>query len=159
MKSLCVAFVLASCAPSGPKDVTEQRRDITTTQGQDGYEYVAKTKHGVVALAESRGVSKDEAKKQMDRFAENFEKCLADLDLKAPLKPGAVRIIVPIDEGGVPSEPQVSKISDATPDTRVTTLVCVIGPAKMTVFSPPGPISAEAGTRGMAIEATWPNSS
>ena len=121
------------------------------------YEYVAKTKHGVIALAESRGLPKDAAQKQMDRLAESFEKCLANLETKAPLKQGAVRIIVPIDEGGLPIEPQVSKISDASPETRVTTLVCVIAPAKMTVFPPPGPISSDAGTRGLAIEATWPN--
>lgn len=137
--------------------MTEQRRDVVA-QTQDGYEYVAKTAHGVIALAESRGVPKDEAKKQMDRLADGFEKCLANLEAKAALKPGAVRIIVPIDAGGLPGEPAVSKISDTTPETRVTTLICLIGPAKMTVFQPPGPLSPEAGTRGMAIEATWPNS-
>lgn len=157
MKSVLLAFVLFACAPSGPKDVTEQHRDIVT-QAPEGYEYAAKTTHGMIALAESRGVSKEEAKKQMDRLAEGFEKCLATLDKKAPLKPGAVRIIVPIDDGGLPGDVQVSKISDSTPETRVTTLVCLIGPAKMTVFPPPGPTSPEAGTRGMAIEATWPNS-
>jgi hypothetical protein len=151
-----VALAFVACAPSGPRDVTEQRRDVTTTKGQDGYEYVVKTPHGVLAIAESRGVKKDDAKQAADRLAKAFDKCLGELEQKAPLKPGAARIIVPVDDGGLVGEPQVSSVSDASPETKVTIVLCLIAPAKMMAFPPPGPASPEAGTRGMAVEATWP---
>jgi hypothetical protein len=60
-----------------------------------------------------------------------------------------------VDDGGLVGEPLV-KVSDDSPDTKVTTLVCLVAPVKMTTFPPPGAASADAGTRGMAIEATWP---
>ena len=148
-------LVVLGCAPSGPRDVTEHTHDTTGQHGQDGYEYVVKKPHGVIALAESRGVSKDGAKHAVDRLAESFEACLGDLEKKAPLKPGAARIIVPVDDGGLVGEPLL-KLSDTSGDTKVTTLICLVAPVKLMTFPPPGPASPKAGTRGMAIEATWP---
>lgn len=135
--------------------MSEQRHDVVTNQTSQGYEYVVKKPHGVIALAESRGISKDAARDAVDRLAASFESCLAALEKKAPLKPAAARIVVPVDEGGIVSEPLVT-ISDTSPDTKVTTLVCLVAPVKLTTFPPPGPGSGDAGTRGMAIEATWP---
>src|SRR5207247_609614 len=104
---IVMCLVLSACAPSGPKDVTEQHHDVTNTQTREGYEYVVKKPHGVVALAESRGVPKDAAKDAVDRLASSFDTCLAALEKKAPLKPGAARIVVPVDDGGLVSEPLV----------------------------------------------------
>jgi len=150
-----LVIAILSCAPSGPRDVTEHTHDTTGQHGQEGYEYVVKKPHGVVALAESRGISKDAAKDAIDRLAASFDNCLAKLEKQAPLKQGAARIIVPVDDVGLVSEPLV-KLSDTTPDTKVTTLLCLVAPLKMLTFPPPGPGSPEAGTRGMAVEATWP---
>ena len=157
MKYTVILVVSLGCAPSGPRDVTEHTHDVTGQNGgtQSGYEYVVKKPHGVVAIAESRGVSKEAAKLALERLGASFESCLADFEKKAPLKPGAARIIVPVDDGGLVGEPLV-KLSDTTADTKVTTLICLVAPAKMMTFPPPGPTSPEAGTRGMAIEATWP---
>lgn len=154
---LVLVLPLVACAPSGPKDVTEQRHDVVTNQQEPGYEYVVKIPHGVVAVAESRGLGKDDVKAAVGHVAKSFDACLTELEKKAPLKQGAVRVVVPIDDGGLVTTEPLVKVSDDTPETKVTALLCLVAPAKRMSFPAPGAASADAGTRGMAIEATWPN--
>lgn len=154
---VCVlALALVGCAPSGPKDVTEQRHDVVTQQPEPGYEYVIKVPHGVVAVAESRGLGKDDVKAAVGHVAKTFDACLVDFK---NLQPGAARIIVPVDDGGLVTAEPLVKLSDDNPQTKLAAVLCLVTPAKRMSFPAPGAASADAGTRGIAIEATWPNPS
>lgn len=144
---------LSGCAPAGPRDVSDRGHDVVA-RPDEGYEWVVRTPHGVVALAESRGVPKDAAKRAVERLAQRFDACLADLEKKAPLAPGAARVIVPVDDGGLALQPLV-KVSDSGAQTTATTVLCLVAPIRQLAFPPPGP-AGDAGTRGLAIEASWP---
>jgi hypothetical protein len=146
------SVLVMSCSPSGPRDASDPHaHDVVTHEIPEGYEYVVKKPHGVLALAEARGIPKDSARRAMDRLATDFDACLADLERKGTLKPGAARVVVPLGAGGIAGQPLV-RVSEG-PDTTATTILCIVAPVKMLAFPPASP--TEAGAPGMAIEATW----
>lgn len=153
MRSAAVLLVVA-CSPNGPRDVADPRAKETTQVAppSEGYEYVVKKPHGVIALAESRGVPKESARAAMDRLANDFEACLAELAKRGQGRQGAARVVLPLDVGGAPLQPLV-KVSEGS-DATATTILCVVAPAKMLAF--PVPTPTEAGAPGLAIEASWP---
>jgi hypothetical protein len=113
----------------------------------DQYVYVTQRPHGVVGLAEARGMSDDEARALVDKVANDFESCLAKLDAQGTLLPGSARIVAAADTTGTVAGLNV-KVS---PGSEQTTLLCLVAPVRATNF--PGALNAPQ--RAIAIEATW----
>ena len=118
--------------------------------GADGYVYIARRPHGAIALAEARGIGDAMASRAIDRLADSFEGCAADLDKRRQLVDGAMRVVAGIDPGGTLVGLNV-KMGSGNAITA-NALLCVIAPLKLLTFPP---AEGDAGARGIAIETTW----
>jgi hypothetical protein len=146
---LALAVASSACSPS--RDSTTASRDVIAGDdagvAPDQYVYVTQTKHGVIGLAEARGMSVDEARALVDKVASDGETCWAKLDAQGTLLPGSARIVALADTTGTVAGLNV-KVS---PGSEQTTLLCLVAPVRATNF--PGALNAPQ--RGVAIEATW----
>jgi hypothetical protein len=147
--------VLAGCA--GPsRDVVPESKEVQTaapppTLSPEGYVYVAKRRHGLIALAEARGIDEEGARGLVDHLADELEACAARLEREGKLADdGAGRVVAAVDAGGTIRGVNVK----AAPGAAVAAnfLVCVVAPLRLASFGP-----TDAGTRGLAIEAAWGN--
>lgn len=146
------SFALA-IACGNHRDVVPESHDVHVDQKQDpngGYEYVARRPLGVVALAEARGLSAEAAHAAMDRVADQMDACEKDARDQNRLLPGAVRIVAEVDDRGTIGGLNVSKLSQK--EAAANAILCVIAPIRLLVFPP---AEADAGSRGLAIEAAW----
>ena len=104
-----------------------------------------------VALAEARGLDDADARRAIDHLADALDACATDLGRHDKLVDGAVRVVAQIAPDGSVSGLNVKVGQAATANA----ILCVIAPLKLTSF----PASeADAGARGLAIEATWGSS-
>ena len=141
----------ASCA-SNARDVVPESHDVRVSgnaaSSTDGYAYVARRPLGVVALAEARGLPDADARRAIDHLADALDACATDLGRHDKLVDGAVRVVAQIAPDGSVSGLNVKVGQAATANA----ILCVIAPLKLTAFPPS---EADAGARGLAIEATW----
>jgi hypothetical protein len=118
----------------------------------DAYVYVARRPRGVVALAEARQISDDDARKIVDRIADDLDRCAADLAAQGRLVPGAARVVAVAGPDGTPALNVRLAPGDAVAQNA---LVCLLAPLR----AHPLPLeAAEAGASrppGLAIEVTW----
>lgn len=161
MRKLLFFFACAAvggCSPSGPRDVAGENKDVRvdTSQQPDGgapasndtYAYVARRPHGVVALAEARNMSDDDAHALVDRLASDFEACATKLESEHALVEGAARIVAIAQPSGPPGlNVRVAPGGDVAQNA----LLCLVAPVRALMF----PKSTGRGAPGMAIEATW----
>jgi len=149
-----LALLLPSCAGGSgdTHDTVPESHDVVVTNpgpaGEQGYDYVARRPLAVVALAEARGLDPVVSRAAIDRLADALDTCATEEGRKGTLVDGAARIVMQIDGDG-----RVAGTSlRVDPGTGVTqnAVVCLVAPAKMLAFP-----AADAGTRGMAIEALW----
>ncbi len=151
---------LSTCA--GPaRDVVPETREVHTASGvdgggpapsPDGYVYVAKRPHGLVALAEARGLDDGAARAVIDHLADELEGCAKRLAGEGRLaKDGAGRVVAAIAPDGSIAGLNVKAGPGA--QTAANLLVCVVSPLKLVTFPPEGDAGPRA--RGIAIEATW----
>lgn len=151
--AVAVAISLSACASKPPRDTAlgneEERREPGA--GADAYEHVARRPHVTVALAEARGLDKDEVKGATERIADRLEACARELP---PSEGGVVRVVARIGDDGAVDGLNVR----VEPGHAPTALRCVIAPIKLLVFNrgaaaekrPEGSVA-----RGLAIEAEW----
>ena len=150
--ALC-AIALHACAGSS-RDVVPETHDVqgatpAPSASPDGYVYVAKRPRGVVALAEARGMSDEAARQAIDHLADELDACAARLaGQKRLAKDGAGRVVAAIGADGTVQGLNVK----AAPGENVAAnfVLCVVSPLRMTIFP-----AADAGARGIAVEATW----
>ena len=154
---LCGLAMLLPCSRAGAGGDTHdsvarvarrRRRPTRAPQGEQGYDYVARRPLAVVALAEARGLDPAIARAAIDRLADALDTCATDEGRKGTLVNGAARIVMQIDGDG-----RVAGTSlrvDPGAGVAQNAVVCLVAPAKMLAFP-----AADAGTRGMAIEALW----
>ncbi len=140
--------VLVACA-AGPHDALDGtshdvRGDASVTQ-PTGYAYVARRSLVAIGLADVHGVSDDEAHGVIDRVANEATACFKR---SANLTTGAVRIVLPIDEGGIAGAPQTEF---SPPSAAVQGMLCILAPLRMSTFAP------AANARSIKIEAAWGN--
>jgi hypothetical protein len=154
MKGLVVALVLAGCAGQS-RDVVPETHETRGAQAEaaaatpEGYVYVAKRRHGLVALADSRGIADSDARQLVDHLADELEVCAARLEREGKLADdGAGRVVAAVDPDGAIRGVNIK----AAPGAQVASnlLVCVVAPLRLASFS-----AADAGARGLAIEAAW----
>ena len=157
---ILVSVLLAACA-SGNRDVVPESHDVRVTDpaavqaaktkgAAEGYVYIARRPHGAIALAEARGIGDAIASRAIDRLADSFEGCAADLDKRRQLVDGAMRVVAGVDPGGTLVGLNV-KMGSGNAITA-NALLCVIAPLKLLTFPP---AEGDAGARGIAIETTW----
>lgn len=144
------AILLAACTPS-PRDVVPESRDVRgapSAAPADAYAYVARRKHGVVALAEARGLAEADARALVDRLADGLERCATGLEAGQSLVPGAARIVAVAGPNGVPALNVKLAPGDAVAQNA---LLCLVAPTRALTLPAEG--------AGFAIEATWQPSS
>jgi hypothetical protein len=163
-KAAAVSSLLAalpSCAGSGGEghDVVPESRDVQvrgTVAGAEGsaggasqgYDYVARRPLAVVALAEARGLDSAVARAAVDRLADALDACVTEEGRKGTLSRGAARVIAPIDTNGAVTG--TSLRIDPGAGVAANAVVCLVAPLRMMSFPP-----ADAGSRGIAVEALW----
>ena len=151
--------LLCACAGGEGHDAVPESHDVVVTNagpagpagapaGEQGYDYVARRPLGVVALAEARGLDPLVARAAIDHLADALDTCATEEGRKGTLVNGAARVVVQIDGDGRVAGTSV-RIDPGT-GVAQNAVVCLVAPAKMLAFPP-----ADAGARGMAIEALW----
>ena len=152
-RAIVALSFLAAIACGNSRDVVPETHDVHVdpkNQTQDGYEYVARRPLGVVALAEGRGMPPAVAASAVDRVADQMNDCVRDQQAQNRLVPGAVRVVAQIDDRGTVEGLNISKLSQK--EAAATAILCVIAPIRLLILPP---ADADAGSRGIAIEATW----
>jgi hypothetical protein len=149
-----VLLTALACSPSSPRDVVPETRDVReqqmpTSKNPDAYEYVVKRPHGTIAVAESRGMSKNDARAVADDLADRFEQCAAALESQGLLVEGAARVIAEQESGW--SAPAASLRLAPGGAVAQNALLCLVAPLRAGHLTPEKP-NARA---GMAIEAAW----
>jgi hypothetical protein len=139
---------VVGCGP--PRDAVEKTTDVHVTPQHEDYVHVARRARGSVALAEARALPQADAVRWVERWADLLDACAADLEGAGKLDDGAARVVVVLDPAGQIAGTNV-KTSEG-PAAAATTLQCLLVPIRSTPF-PSG--SADGGSRGVAIEATW----
>lgn len=146
--------MLTHCS-SATQDVVPSSRDVVVDGGplprsSEGYEYVARTAIGVVALAEARGVEPAVARAAVDRLADALSLCTAKRREEGTLVAGAARLVARIADDGRIAATQLKIDPGLGPGAAEEGVLCLLAPAKMLVFP-----ALDAGVRGFAIEAIW----
>jgi hypothetical protein len=154
VKPAFVFLLLVACSPSSPRDVVPASRDVRADRESarpagDAYEYVVKRAHGTIAIAESRGIAKSDARAVADELADRFEQCAAGLEAQGALVEGAARVIVEQEAGW--SAPAASLRLAPGGAVAQNALLCLVAPLRAGRLSPEKP-NVRA---GMAIEAAW----
>jgi hypothetical protein len=152
--ALLLTLATVACSPSSPRDVVPESRDVRGEQAPpaksgDAYEYVTKRAHGTIAIAESRGMTKDDAKAAAEDLADKFEGCASGLEAQGLLVEGAARVIVEQEAGW--SAPAASLRLAPGGAVAQNALLCIVAPLRAGRLNPEKP-NARA---GMAIEAAW----
>ena len=150
--ALAASHSITACGAASARDVVPESHDVrvsgSAASTTEGYAYVARRPLGVVALAEARGLDDADARRAIDHLADALDACATDLGRHDALVEGAVRVVARIAADGSVSGLNVTVGQAATANA----ILCVIAPLKLTSF----PASqADAGARGLAIEATW----
>jgi len=144
------ATIAFGCA-AGPRDVLDESHgnaDASAPPPQAGYAYVAKRGAIVVALADAQGVTDEDAHAAIDRIADAANACV---NRSKNVARGAMRVVLSIDDGGVPGIPQVTY---SPPESAAIGLLCVLVPIRMSSFGH-AEGDAGAGARGVTIESAW----
>jgi hypothetical protein len=157
LKSLSAILLVAASACGGTRDVIPESRDVHVAAvdagagaAPEGYVYVARRRHGAVALAEARGIDDGLASRVIDKLADQLEGCAGELEKKGQLSVGAVRVVAQVGLDGAVGGLNV-KVAEG-PGVAANALLCVVTPIKLLAF----PLAeGDAGARGLAIEATW----
>lgn len=148
---LSASALSAACSPS-PRDVVPESHESRTTpnavESADAYVYVARRRHGTVALAEARHMSDAAARAIVDRLADELERCAADLESRHSLVDGALRVVAVAGPNGSPALNVRLAPGDAVAQNA---LLCLLAPLRAITL----PAPADAGVPGLAIESTW----
>lgn len=157
MRTRAALLVSVACfgCTGGPKDALDPthhdvRTDDAGASQTDGYAYVAHKPLVAVGLVEARGIGDDEARKVVDRVAENATACFERFSREGSLTQGAVRVVVSVDDGGVVGQPALT--FSAAQGAAVQGMLCVVASLRMATFSPTAPGGPQ---RALAIEAAW----
>ncbi len=158
--ALLSCALLAACAGGGGRDVAGPSNEVVSTPASSasagtagGYDYVARRRDAVVALAEARGIDPAISKAAVDRIADAMEECVSDPARRAASPDGAARVVAQIEPGGAVANATI-RVDATTPGGGATStaVLCFLAPARLLQFPA---ASASAGERGIALEAIW----
>lgn len=151
-----LACALTAC-PSGGRDVLTDSRDVrgsasatdaAAPRRADGYAYVARRPHGAVGLVGAHHMPDDEARRIVDRVADELESCSRVLDETGGLVEGALQLVAVTNTHG---NADITDIRFAPGGAvAANALECVVAPLRASPFPAP-----DGGVPALAIEATW----
>lgn len=155
--STFAAWLLAlGCSPTGPRDVVPETHDVHVDDaGASGakpgaYAHVAKRPHAAIGLAGTKNIDEAEAKRIVDKAADDFERCAEAQQAEGKLVEGAARLVVAGSANGA------ARIGDTelAPGGAVAAnaLLCLIAPLRAAAFPPAKSSDAPP---AILIEATW----
>jgi hypothetical protein len=122
---------------------------VADAGASEDYAYVARRPRVVIALAESRHMTGDEARAIVERLAQDFETCAARLESQGTLVFGAARIVGVAGPKGTVDGLNVRLAPGG--DVAQNALLCLIAPLRAIPF----PKGSGQGAPALAIEATW----
>jgi hypothetical protein len=148
----------AACAPAAGRDVVPETHDVHLEGDASGgsgngnggaYAYVTRRPHGVVALAGTQNLAVDDARRIVDRLADELDACARGLETQGTLTVGAARYVV----AGLARGADVTDLQLET-GTAVArnALLCLVAPARAVPFPP---ATGDGGVPALMIEATW----
>lgn len=145
------ALPLLGCPPDG-RDVVPRSQDVRSDGGEresrpapDAYLWVARRRHGAVALAEARNLAEADARKITERLADDLEACATRLERDGTLVEGAARVVFQGGErGGV--EGLNVRVAPGS-DVAANALLCIVAPIRSLTLASKG--------AALAIEASW----
>ena len=150
-----LALALAAC-PSGGRDVVTDSRDVrgpvpdaAAPARTDGYAYVARRPHGAVGLVGAHYMKDDEARRIVDRVADELETCSQRLDQVGGLVEGALQLVAVTGTRGTAEVTDI-RLAPGGP-VAANALECIVAPLRASPF----PAGTDAGMPAVAIEATW----
>jgi hypothetical protein len=151
------ALVLAtSGCPSPGRDVVPVSRDVRGGEADaaspvpiDDYVYVARRPHGAVGLVGAHFMSDADARRIVDRIADDLEGCARRLIERGALVSGAMQLVAVTGSRGT-AEVTDMKLAPGGP-VAANALECVVAPLRATAL----PAATNAGVPAIAIETTW----
>ena len=158
--ALLACALLGACAGGGGRDVAGPSNEVVTAPAPSapsgatgGYDYVARRRDVVVALAEARGVEPAIARAAVDRIADSMEECVSDPARRAAAPDGAARVVAQIDPGGAVANATI-RVDGKTAGGggTATGVLCFLAPTRLLQFPAASPTGGE---RGIALEAIW----
>ena len=143
--TLFIAALAAGCASRPVRDVVPDSQNEVggaETGAATTYEHVAQRARATVAVAESRGLDKDEVRAAAESLADGLDTCA-----RGSGTTGLVRVVASVGDSG-----SVDAVGVPVQTGDVPTLLrCVVAPTKLLVFH----VRPGAGRPGFALEAKW----
>jgi len=159
----CVATTVATaelaCSPA-VRDVVPETHDVRGDPGPakadagsrtDGYEHVARRSRVAVGLVGFRHLTFEEAKRAIDRIADDLEACARAVEKRGELAVGAAQLVVMAGPRGT-SDVTDMRLAPGGP-VAANALECLIAPLRSTPLA--GASADAGGPATLAIEATW----
>jgi hypothetical protein len=148
-----VAVCGLSCPGPAVRDSVPPSTDVVADAGgqsrsAEGYDYVARRTLAVVALAEARGIEPAVARAAIERLADAVDACASDERRKGAPVQGAARVVAQIDPDGRVAA--TAARVDPGAGVAQSAVLCLVAPVRLMLFPP-----ADAGVRGIAVEALW----
>jgi hypothetical protein len=149
-----VTSAFAACSPS--RDVVPETRDVrmaappaSAAPNPDGYSYVARRPHGAIGLAGMRFIAAEEARRVVDRLADELETCSRRLEQQGTLVEGAARLVAVSGQKGN-ADVSDMQLAPGGP-VAANALLCIVAPVRSTPF----PNASDGGIPAVLVEATW----
>lgn len=155
----CLGLGAAAC-PAAGRDVVPESRDQRGPEADaaapspgpangDGYAYVARRPHAAVGLLGAHFVKDEDARRVVDRVADELESCARRLEASGGLASGAASLVA---IAGPRGNAEISDIRYAPGGAvAANALECIVAPLRASPF----PAGTDAGLPAVAIEATW----
>ena len=155
-----LALGVAACPGTG-RDVVPETRDqrgpgpdgaapaTPALSPGEGYAYVARRPHGAVGLLGAHFMDDADARRVVDRVADELEICARRLEASGALASGAASLVA---IAGPRGNAEISDIRFAPGGAvAANALECIVAPLRASSF----PSGTDAGVAAVAIEATW----
>jgi hypothetical protein len=150
------AVALAAC-PGPGRDIVPETREVRVTDAdasadakKDAYAYVARRAHAAIGLVGAHDMPQEEARRVVDRVADDLEACARRVEQRGDLARGAAQLVIIAGPRGN-AEVTDMRLEPGGP-IAANALECIVAPLRATAMTP-----APAGARppALAIEATW----
>ncbi len=154
---MILAVTVAACAAGrgSERDSVTDFRDMRgapdggTAAATEGYAYVARRRHGVVALVGAHFVADEEAHRIVDRIADELDACAERLGGRGALASGALQLVA---VGGARGTAEISDLRVAPGGAvAANALECIVAPLRASPF----PAVVGGRVPAIAIDATW----
>lgn len=155
--AISVASAVASLGCPPPRDVVPETHDVRGATpdaapppaGPEPYTYVARRAHAAVGLVGAHFMSDADAKRIVDRIADDLETCARRVEQRGELASGAVQLVAVTGSRGT-AEVTDMKLAPGGP-VAANALECIVAPLRASTL----PAATNAGVPALAIEATW----